>query len=88
MENTKTKTMENQLKTDTKKLLMVYLLKILYNQSYDETVKWVHSGKNKYRMRNTQKEFYKQTSKMLDNQKSNGVKLKDLLDGITDSINN
>jgi hypothetical protein len=24
----------------------------------------------------------------LDNQKSNGVKLKDLLDGITDSINN
>ena len=88
MENTKTKTMENQLKTETKKLLMVELLKILYNQSYDETVKWVHSGKNKYRMRNTQKEFYKQTSKMLDNQKSNGVKLKDLLDGITDSINN
>jgi hypothetical protein len=80
--------MENQLKTETKKLLMVELLKILYNQSYDETFKWVHSGKNKYRMRNTNKEFYKQTSKMLDNQKSNGVKLKDLLDGITDSINN
>jgi hypothetical protein len=67
---------------------MVELLKILYNQSYDETVKWVHSGKNKYRMRNTNKEFYKQTSKMLDNQKSNGVKLKDLIEGITDSINN
>jgi|SaaInlStandDraft_1057018.scaffolds.fasta_scaffold234728_2 hypothetical protein len=88
MENTKTKTMEKKLETKTKKLLMVELLKILYNQSYDETVKWVHSGKNKYRMRNTNKEFYKQTSKMLDNQKSNGVKLKDLLDGITDSINN
>jgi hypothetical protein len=88
MENTKTKTMEKKLETKTKKLLMVELLKILYNQSYDETVKWVHSGKNKYRMRNTNKEFYKQTSKMLDNQKSNGVKLKDLIEGITDSINN
>jgi hypothetical protein len=88
MEDTKTKTMEKKLETKTKKLLMVELLKILYNQSYDETVKWVHSGKNKYRMRNTNKEFYKQTSKMLDNQKSNGVKLKDLIEGITDSINN
>ena len=73
----KTKTVENQLKT--KKLLMVELLKILYNQPYDETVKWVHSGKNKYRMRNTQKEFYKQTSKMLDNQKSNGVTVEEFL---------
>ncbi len=79
MENTKTKTMENQLETDTKKPLMVELIKILYNQSYDETVKWVHSGKNKYRMRNTQKEFYKQTSKLLDSQKSNGITVEEFL---------
>ena len=73
MENTKTKTMENQLETDTKKPFMVELIKILYNQSYDETVKWVHSGKNKYRMRNTQKEFYKKISKELDYLKSVGL---------------
>ena len=79
MENTKTKTMENQLETDTKKPLMVELIKILYDQSYDETVKWVHSGKNKYRMRNTQKEFYKQTSKLLDSQKSNGITVEEFL---------
>ena len=79
MENTKTKTMENQLETDTKKPLMVELIKILYNQSYDETVKWVHSGKNKYRMRNTQKEFYKQTSKLLDSQKLNGITVEEFL---------
>ena len=79
MENTKTKTMENQLETDTKKPLMVELIKMLYDQSYDETVKWVHSGKNKYRMRNTQKEFYKQTSKLLDSQKSNGITVEEFL---------
>ena len=79
MENTKTKTMGNQLETDTKKPLMVELIKILYNQSYDETVKWVHSGKNKYRMRNIQKEFYKQTSKLLDSQKSNGITVEEFL---------
>ena len=71
------KTMKNQL--ETKKLLTVELIKILYNQPYDETVKWVHSGKNKYRMRNTQKEFYKQTSKLLDSQKSNGITVEEFL---------
>jgi len=78
-ENTKTKTMENQLETDTKKPLMVELIKILYNQSYDETVKWVHSGKNKYRMRNTQKDIFKTISKLLDNQKSNGITVEEFL---------
>jgi len=63
--------MKNQL--ETKKLLTVELIKILYNQPYDETVKWVHSGKNKYRMRNTQKEFYKKISKELDYLKSVGL---------------
>ena len=79
MEKTKTKTMENQLETDTKKPLMVELIKILYNQSYDETVKWVHSGKNKYRMRNTQKDIFKTISKLLDNQKSNGITVEEFL---------
>ena len=79
MENTKTKTMENQLETDTKKPLMVELIKILYNQSYDETVKWVHSGKNKYRMRNTQKDMFKTISKLLDSQKSNGITVEEFL---------
>jgi hypothetical protein len=79
MENTKTKTMENQLETDTKKPLMVELIKILYNQSYDETVKWVHSGKNKYRMRNTQKDIFKTISKLLDSQKSNGITVEEFL---------
>jgi hypothetical protein len=79
MENTKTKTMENQLETDTKKPLMVELIKILYDQSYDETVKWVHSGKNKYRMRNTQKDIFKTISKLLDSQKSNGITVEEFL---------
>ena len=79
MENTKTKTMENQLETVTKKPLMVELIKILYNQSYDETVKWVHSGKNKYRMKNTQKDIYKIISKLLDSQKSNGITVEEFL---------
>ena len=79
MENTKTKTMENQLETDIKKPLMVELIKILYNQSYDETVKWVHSGKNKYRMRNTQKDIFKTISKLLDSQKSNGITVEEFL---------
>jgi hypothetical protein len=79
MENTKTKTMENQLETDTKKPLMVELIKILYDQSYDETVKWIHSGKNKYRMRNTQKDIFKTISKLLDSQKSNGITVEEFL---------
>ena len=79
MENTKTKTMEKKLETKTKKLLMVELLKILYNQSYDETVKWVHSGKNKYRMKNTQKDIFKIISKLLDSQKSNGITVEEFL---------
>jgi len=79
MENTKTKTMENQLETDTKKPFMVELIKILYNQSYDETVKWVHSGKNKYRMKNTQKDIFKIISKLLDSQKSNGITVEEFL---------
>lgn len=78
-ENPKTKTMENQLETDTKKPLMVELIKILYDQSYDETVKWVHSGKNKYRMRNTQKDIFKTISKLLDSQKSNGITVEEFL---------
>ena len=79
MENTKTKTMKNQLETDTKKPFMVELIKILYNQSYDETVKWVHSGKNKYRMKNTQKDIFKIISKLLDSQKSNGITVEEFL---------
>lgn len=79
METTKTKTMENQLETDTKKPFMVELIKILYNQSYDETVKWVHSGKNKYRMKNTQKDIFKIISKLLDSQKSNGITVEEFL---------
>ena len=79
MKNTKTKTMENQLETVTKKPLMVELIKILYNQSYDETVKWVHSGKNKYRMKNTQKDIFKIISKLLDSQKSNGITVEEFL---------
>ncbi len=79
MENTKTKTMGNQLETDNKKPFMVELIKILYNQSYDETVKWVHSGKNKYRMKNTQKDIYKIISKLLDSQKSNGITVEEFL---------
>jgi hypothetical protein len=98
MENTKTKTMETTKRFDNssielqkrKKQMLLNLrkeeFKILYNQTYDETVKWVHSGKNKYRLKNTTKEWLKNCSKMLDNVKLEGVTIDEVLELLNESF--
>ena len=54
---------------------MVELIKICYDQTFEETEKSVHSGKNKYRLRNTTKEKMKKMSKGFDKLKSKGISL-------------
>lgn len=51
----------------------------LYKESYEETVKKIHSGKNKYRLKNQIKEYMKTTSKILDKLKSDGISLDEIL---------
>lgn len=58
MENTKNNTVE---------MLFTYLFEILTNETFEQTKKRVHSGKNKFRIRNNMKNWMKETSKILDN---------------------
>ena len=96
MENTKTKTMETTKRFDNspieleKRKYKMYLrlerdkYKMLYNQTYDETFKSVHSGKNKYRLKNTIKEQFKNISKKLDVLKSEGMTIDEVLEVVTE----
>ena len=68
--------MEN---SKTKEKLFTTMIKHLYEESYEETVKRIHSGKNKYRLRNNEKEFLKTTSKIFDKLKSDGISLDEVL---------
>ena len=98
MENTKTKTMETTKRFDNspieleKRKYEMYLryerdkYKMLYNQTYDETFKSVHSGKNKYRLKNTIKEQFKNISKMLDGLKSEGITIDEVLEVVTEGF--
>ena len=58
MENTKNNTVE---------MLFTYLFEILTTETFEQTKKRVHSGKNKFRIRNNMKNWMKETSKILDN---------------------
>tara|TARA_B100000676_G_C17631331_1_gene606759 strand:- start:134 stop:466 length:333 start_codon:yes stop_codon:yes gene_type:complete len=94
----KTKTMETTKRFDNnpielqkrKKQMLLNIrreeFKILYDQTYDETVKWVNSGKNKYRLKNTTKEYLKNTSKMLDNVKLEGITIDEVLELLNESF--
>ena len=57
MENTKNNTVE---------MLFTYLFEILTTETFEQTKKRVHSGKNKFRIRNNMKNWMKETSKILD----------------------
>ncbi len=98
MENTKTKTMETTKRFDNspieleKRKYKVYLnlerelYRTLYNETFEETEKSVHSGKNKYRLLNTVKEKMKNISKMLDVVKSNGVTIDEVLELVNENF--
>lgn len=58
MENTKNNTVE---------MLFTHLFEILTTETFEQTKKRVHSGKNKFRIRNNMKNWMKETSKILDN---------------------
>jgi DNA-binding transcriptional regulator YhcF (GntR family) len=100
MENTKTKTMETTKRFDNspieldKRKYKMYLnlerekFKMLYNQTYDETFKSVHSGKNKYRLPNKVKEHFKEISKMLDVVKSMGITIDEVLELVSEGFVN
>ena len=74
--------MEKNKMIKTKTKMITDLIKILWNQTYDETEKSVHSGKNKYRLKNNQKEWMKQISKDLDIVKNNGGNVQLLINDI------
>ena len=67
--------MEKNLKNS----VMVELIKICYNQTFEETEKFVHSGKNKYRLKNSSKDWIKNMSKGFDKLKSEGISLDQIL---------
>ena len=66
-------------KNSTNNLLMVELIKMCYNQTFEETEKSVHSGKNKYRLPNSVKEKMKKMSKGFDKLKSEGISLDEII---------